>query len=649
MLKPGRSARHGDLWLRTNAIDRAKNMPGILGHIALRRPLEEAAARALVSPLLHYSHYSHTLLQHRKTCFASIAPGVSRVLAHTEQRRHLTVSYYGAFYSTPLASLTEPAAIITQLLEMFHRHGDALADHLNGSFVVSIYDHRQDRLLLTNDHNGSRPLFYHQCDSGFWFSPELSSFLTCSCGVTLSRQAAIQFLINGHLMNGQSLLQKISLLAPASTLIYHDQRTRVRSYAPFLFASDAEDRGEAYFCRKLGELLLAAVEARYRSPGETMVPISGGYDSRGIVGCLRALSDHPIRTVSWGICETVPEADAYIGRQVARAVGAEHHFVARRTGSFRDDFHEMVTLLNGMNDDPVFHANEIRVMQIIRQGLGARYLLRGDECFGFGHAAHSDEEAFARVGITLLRDYPQLQAMLQDRVQEALIAEQAVLDAVKESTAMTDFTDRKDYYYFSQRLFHYLNISSYYKMAVLELQNPWLDREIMRFYQNLPTKYRLDKGLYKKTLATLFPDLFAIPFAQKSSLEDWQAELRRNAGIKGLFQELFANSAHPIGSLLRMEKVKSLYEAQMAPGTPATRGPRVKSAMKAILSSIPWLYQPIKSIALKHGVSRQLDPAVFLLRVLELATVLQRFEERDSPRPKTSPRPGVAPSRSALH
>ncbi|MFW6002710.1 MAG: asparagine synthase-related protein [archaeon] len=70
-------------------------------------------------------------------------------------------------------------------------------------------------------------------------------------------------------------------------------------------------------------MLLKSVEKRYNS-NSFVVPISGGYDSRGILGCLREMTDKPIKTVSWGVNESDINSEAYIGRKIARFMNTEH-------------------------------------------------------------------------------------------------------------------------------------------------------------------------------------------------------------------------------------------------------------------------------------------------------------------------------------
>ena len=53
------------------------------------------------------------------------------------------------------------------LIYAYRRWGSSFAEHLIGDFAVAIWDAARQRLLLTRDHIGRRPLFYHVRQDAF--------------------------------------------------------------------------------------------------------------------------------------------------------------------------------------------------------------------------------------------------------------------------------------------------------------------------------------------------------------------------------------------------------------------------------------------------------------------------------------------------
>src|SRR5690606_5436409 len=133
----------------------------------------------------------------------------------------------------------------------------------------------------------------------------------------------------------------------------------------------------------------------------------------------------------------------------------------------------------------------------------------------------TETEAARRFANLSLDDIPAVQLLLRGDVAADLTrSARMALCEVTAARRDSDYLDRKDSFYFHQRLQHYLNRSTYYKLTVLEVQNPWLDRAILEFIATIPRPLRLDKRLYKLAVTAMYPDLSGIPFAQRHSLEN---------------------------------------------------------------------------------------------------------------------------------
>src|SRR5690606_1097034 len=128
-------------------------------------------------------------------------------------------------------------------------------------------------------------------------------------------------------------------------------------------------------------------------------PISGGWDSRGILASVNEAGAADLQTVSWGVDESDPDTDAYIGRALAAHFGVRHTFLRREAGDLADDMDRMLERMEGLTDDAAVHHHELQLIERARDELGATVLLRGDECFGFGGEAETDTEALRRVAI----------------------------------------------------------------------------------------------------------------------------------------------------------------------------------------------------------------------------------------------------------
>lgn len=608
-------------------------MPGIAGFITsdgARPPIPEYLDR-LRTTLTHESFYtSKPFLSGSGAGALLVAPQLDApILGHaTDPASGRTLAYYGEFYNPELRNLRDGAALAEGLLALHGKHGDRLPAELDGSFVLCIWEPERRRLLLATDHYASRPVFYRHTPELFAFAPEIKAIAQLAkTPLAIDRGALATFLIHGHLLGDQTYYQDVRPLPPATTLVLERGELQLFRSFDYRLHGDSPDRGERHYISTLSGLLVGAVEKRLRHTRQTVIPISGGYDSRGILACARQLTADRLTTVSWGINETEPMSDAWIGRRVANAVGTEHHFMVRESRTYAHDAAEMTERLDALTDDAVLHPHELHIMRRLRAELGSQHLMRGDECFGYGEPADSDAEALARIGIYEFGTFSDLPGLFPADVYEQLRGQSdATQRAILGDAPAGACSDRKDYWYWRQRLYHYLNRSTYYKLSVLDVQNPWLDKDILRFYQTVPVRYRINKSLYRATLAQLAPELQAIPMATHHSLESWADVIRHNAPLQRFLREQLLTGSSPLDGFVNRAAIERVLHALLQPAaqTDGMQRPSLTDRAKQLLQRAPWLYRLIKRAAMRHARHRHIEPEALLLRLLSLKLWLDR-------------------------
>ncbi len=61
-------------------------------------------------------------------------------------------------------------------LHLYRRHGLDFAEHLRGMYAIALYDPAENRLVLTRDPFGIKPLYYAETSAGFAFASEPHAF-----------------------------------------------------------------------------------------------------------------------------------------------------------------------------------------------------------------------------------------------------------------------------------------------------------------------------------------------------------------------------------------------------------------------------------------------------------------------------------------
>ncbi len=576
-------------------------MPGIAGCIDLLpgRPLPPGIVPDLTRLLLHEPCYTTREIPSLPQAAAvAIEQGADERLTGVACRAGVAaVGFYGEFYGAPFDGAGTGTEVAALLLDLYLRHGDDLPRFLDGSFLVYIADFRTAATLICNDHYASRPLFYGRLQDRFYFSPELKGVAGMP-GLDPVRDdgAFVNFLLCGHLLGEQTFYRDIFPLPPGTMLKIASGSIVKTAYTVYAPCGETRDRGDDWYVDALSTLLLRAAGKQTRNLDRAFVPLSGGVDSRAILGCLRRLSDGTLHSASWGVEEGGPETDAGTGKAVARFLGTDHRFIRRETERFTGDIAEMVYRIDGLNSDAAFHHNEMSAMRRIRDEFGGRSVLRGEECFGPRPEAASDLEVLSASGVLRLADYPGVVNLLAPPLrQDAVARNTAMVDHLLRVCPSKDFTDRRDQFYFAVRIFHYHTRSAYYKRTIVDVRNPWLDKEVLAFMQTVPVRYRFNKYLYKKTVRTMFPDLFRIPIASRNSLEDWPAVIRSTPEMQHFLRRHLVEERNPYHDLLHLPEVERLLAAAFTGTARPGRKQQVLRFGKDILRrTTPGLYRRLK-------------------------------------------------------
>ena len=249
----------------------------------------------------------------------------------------IKIFLHGEIYNDEVAH-SNPLDLICSLYE---KEGLNLASFLNGSFVIVVIDEDRDLVLIANDRIAAKPLFYYRDNQVVYFAPEIKSLLLVpSLERKLNLAAVADFLANGYFTHEHTLIEDVRSLDNATVLKITKGGISCHKYWEYDLEKEGEDRGAKYYQPILAEMLHKAVGRRLRTDNTYGILLSGGYDSRGILGCyLEARGNGGLHTISWGREEDIPGSDCAIAKKLAQKLRADHKFyklTAEDLGDFRD-------------------------------------------------------------------------------------------------------------------------------------------------------------------------------------------------------------------------------------------------------------------------------------------------------------------------
>ncbi|MBD3390592.1 MAG: hypothetical protein GF418_01105 [Chitinivibrionales bacterium] len=219
------------------------------------------------------------------------------------------------------------------LLALFLAHpGTDWLRRIDGFFAAAICDTKRRRLTLITDRYGLRHVRWTQQAGWFAWASETKAFLDLpGFSPKVSAQAVDDFLRYNYLTAGQTLLEGVRVLPPASllTLDLRTGKTESRTYWTWdSITGSSRAMGGRDIAEHWGELFVDAVRRRCGTEERVGVTLSGGLDSRAILAAASSLRT-PVPAVTFGRKGC---ADIRIASRVARAAGADHHVFETPSG-----------------------------------------------------------------------------------------------------------------------------------------------------------------------------------------------------------------------------------------------------------------------------------------------------------------------------
>lgn len=464
----------------------------------------------------------------------------------------------------------------------------------NGFYSAVLADPVHGRTLFIVDRRASCPIFYAQTEHHLLFAPEVKALIaSLLVKKEIDLEAVGTFLAQGYLLGDQTLFKSVRRLRGGEALRVENGRVVKESYWRFAPGSVPSGATQAELQLELGELLNAAARKHMGKPEKTVIFLSGGVDSRAILGgALEVVEGHgeKLHTVSWGASMGSADSDVAVSALIARHLQTNHRFTQRKIEDYREHFARVNCLIDGLSDMAGFYPYEYQIMVNLRH-LGYERVLRGDEVFGWSFPASTNEGAFALANLRRLRDVKGLAGVVQGTYYDELCqASDAAVDAALFEARDLSPNQAKDFFYFTHRLQCYLQTASYYKQVELDQRNVLLDDALLDFMEKVPDPMRIDKTLFRQVVLQEYPRLAQFPYSKRSNTENWLKLLATESPVReyvlaelddrssGIWQFLDPNGLQKImesrgkmqrvHSVLRRIRPKSLIKQGLAFLTP---------------------------------------------------------------------------------
>ncbi|OBX21687.1 asparagine synthase (glutamine-hydrolysing) [Gelidibacter algens] len=450
------------------------------------------------------------------------------------------------------------------ILKAYEKYGTESFQWLDGMYAFSIYDKKINKLFITRDFFGEKPLYYTHTNNAFIWASELKSIInTIDFTPKISKKGLNLYFRLTYIPAPHTIYDNIYKLE-ANHYIQYD----LSSHHTTLHKINSEPKPKATSISfedakaKTKDLVQKSVESRSIADVGLGTFLSGGVDSSIISLCLAQTTDKKIDTFSIGFKKaSYDESDK--SRMVAKMINSNHHEFILDEDDLKNNIHEILlnfdepfsdtaalpthllsektrahvtVALTGDGGDEVFGGyNKYYIGKMNRKytgvipkglhktisGLSNKYLINTDDTRGRKFRINKLLNAIDYEGdfywdiISLANTKSQLEEIMSpDYFEEHIYQEYKDVLQKQKIETLTDFRLVDKVLSLEGGMLAKVDRTS--MMTSLECRAPFLNRDLWEFANTLPESY-LMKGWNKKhILKEAFRDQFPEEFLEKS-------------------------------------------------------------------------------------------------------------------------------------
>lgn len=213
------------------------------------------------------------------------------------------------------------------IVHLYEEKGEACVHDLNGQWAFAIWDSEREKLFLSRDRLGVRPLFYAKTPEGFVFGSEIKSLLVVpSLPRAIDLQALDELFTFWVTLPPRTIFEGVSELPPGHSLILEHGALHVHPYWTLDYNPSKGPINEGEAREALLELLLDATRIRLRSDVPVGAYLSGGLDSTVIAALVKKLGKTHLKTFSIAF-EDKEFDESSFQNEASKYLGTDHQGV----------------------------------------------------------------------------------------------------------------------------------------------------------------------------------------------------------------------------------------------------------------------------------------------------------------------------------
>jgi asparagine synthase (glutamine-hydrolysing) len=426
-------------------------------------------------------------------------------------------SWDGFSLDKPMTGIEMDFCNAKVLLAAYTQFGAAFAEHLNGTFAAALWNEAEQTLFLVTDPLSSYPLYYAQVGEALVFGSGARAVAEApGLRRALNRAAMADLVSFEHIYGDKTLFAGVCLLRPGTILRFQNGRVSLSTYIDLQYPEHYEIHKEEHYVDQWSHYMRQAVTRQVRGPGPLGVLLTGGLDSRSILGMM-VENNVEVRTITFGIpgCD-----DATSAQQLAYMLHLPHKFFALPADYLARLGSSAVRLTDGQTS--VVHFNMIGALSDIVQECKVLYKgFLGGTIHGcvVSHdrlaPVREDvwfEEVFAKRS-RVFQEWELPYVLTDELYREARDMPRQSLHQALARSRSTWWVDKDSYVdlYEEDARFTIMGVELARSQAIV--RTPLVDKDLLRFAMSVPPGFRVNKSYYRKALVRAFPDLAKVVYS----------------------------------------------------------------------------------------------------------------------------------------
>jgi hypothetical protein len=401
---------------------------------------------------------------------------------------------------------------------------------------------------IITDPVATRTIWYYHDENLFVASTSQRAIILYLGGFEFDDRVIPWMLSTGSLGPTLSWDRRIKRVPPDTSVILDKKNWTLNvNQKPVEFVeSKISDTDHEKYMREVLDTTFESIKFDFN---DWILPLSGGYDSRGIL-CLLKSKDNAegIKTITWGLKTSLDNKtnDAYVATQLAKKLNVPHMYFCNNIAQDPAELLINRFLINGEGrvDHVGGYMDGFQIWKHLYES-NIQGIIRGDEGFGWTEVL-SPLDVRKCVGFTICNDYSNLKDFLSQSSHS-----QDIPPLLERKDGET-FSTWRDRLYHTDRISTILAALSDLKLSYVEIVNPLLTRRILYQVRKLPDHLRTLKVLYKKIVISISPD---VPYATVGANADNSEVLRLRQVVDLLKDAMSSDAALELFSAEFIEKV----------------------------------------------------------------------------------------------